>query len=92
MKNRNYFNQSKSKGLLMSIFAFAICLVISSSTKAQSKVNLKTLKAEDAAQTITIFGTDLVKFFEDEEILRAFKLRMEESVKAKRNRLCQRPR
>jgi hypothetical protein len=37
--------------------------------RAQSKVDLKVLKLEDSARTITLSANDLAKFFEDKEIM-----------------------
>lgn len=59
-------------GLMMCEFLLALLLVMPQSAKAQSKVDLKTLKAKDAADLITASSYKLVKFFEDEKIVRAF--------------------
>ena len=73
MKNINYFNQKLFIGLTMFSLSISLFLTITQSAGAQSKIDLKTLKAEESARTIYFFAGDLGKFFDDEKIAEAHK-------------------
>ena len=64
MKNRNNFNHLMSIGLIISTFALVGFFAISQPVKAQSRVDLKVLKADEEAKTITSLSGALFDFFE----------------------------
>jgi hypothetical protein len=72
MKNQNNYSRPMAVKLLISIFALVVFLTITPSAGAQSKIDLKSLKLTESAQSITFSAWELIGFFEDKRIMSSY--------------------